>query len=259
MKEYVTGASGFIGKHLTSKLDSPIAIPHQEIKTTSLEQYNNFYFLSAYGNMAQHTEDGKIFKANIEDLLHVVRETDFTDINSFVFISTSSVNLPVQTMYSRTKRAAEEILLSLSEKYHAPILIIRPLSVTGVGEQKEHLIPTLIRSCIDGEEMDFVPEPTHDFVDVEDLVNGILFLRDRNAKGIFELGTGEQYTNERVKEIVELTTGEKANIRKVRSLRNYDTTNWVSRNNRARNMGWMPKKTLEESIEEMVEAYEKTK
>lgn len=259
MKEYVTGASGFIGTHLASRLESPDTIPHKDIRNTPLNKYDNFYFLSAYGNMAGQTEDSMIFKANIEDLLAVVRRTDFRDINSFVYISSSSVKLPIQTMYSRTKRAAEEILLSLTEKYNAPVVIVRPFSVTGVGEQKEHLIPTLIRSCIDGEEMNFVPEPVHDFIDVEDLVDGIFFLRDRKAKGIFELGNGEQYSNQEVREIVEDVTGKKANVKEVRNMRGYDTTDWMSRNPRAKNMGWMPKKTLRQSIEEMVEDYERTK
>jgi len=142
-KAYITGASGFIGKHLTERLDEFVTIPHEKIKTIKLKPFERFFFLSTYGNMSFHDDDKKILQANILDLIHIL-ETMERDFKSFVFISTSSVRLPRQTMYSRSKKAAEEILLSYMEKYNLPVCIIRPFSITGVGEQKEHLIPTLM-------------------------------------------------------------------------------------------------------------------
>ena len=160
-------------------------------------------------------------------------------------------------MYSRTKKAAEEILLSYMEKYDAPITIIRPLSVTGVGEQKEHLIPKLIDSCFSQIPMPFVPEPTHDFIDVDDLVDGIINLSDNKAKGIFELGTGIATSNMSVLKIIQKETGITPKINLVKSLREYDNEKWVCENFKARGWGWLPKKTLELSIKEMIHDAEK--
>jgi nucleoside-diphosphate-sugar epimerase len=105
--------------------------------------------------------------------------------------------------------------------------------------------------------VNFVPEPAHDFIDVEDVVDGMLNLSNHSARGIYELGSGKQYTNKEVLDIVEEKTGKKANISKVKSMRDYDTPDWVSMNFRARGFGWLPKKSLETSIEEMVEDYVK--
>ena len=255
MISYVSGSSGFIGKNLTERLDTFVSIPHAELSTIKLETFDCFYFLSAYGNMPGHTDDSMILKANIEDLICILNQVDFGHIKSFVFLSTSSVKLKVQTMYSRTKKAAEEILLSFAEKYEAPVCIIRPLTVTGVGDQPGHLIPTLIRSCLEGEAMNFVPQSTHDFINVEDVVDGILDLSKNRARGIFELGTGISHTNQQVLDIVEKVTGKKANVNIVPSLRPYDNEEWVSTNFKARSWGWMPKITLEQSIKGMVEVY----
>jgi len=257
--DYVTGSSGFIGSHLTKALKSKdiVTIPHKDITSFKYKPFKNFYFLSAYGNMFSHTEDEKIIQANVLDLIHVINQVKDFNFKSFVFMSTSSVRLKIQTMYSRTKRASEEILLSIMEKYKTPICIVRPLSVTGVGEQSEHLIPTLIRSCFEGEEVDFVPWPTHDFLDVDDLVNGLIALSEKQARGIYELGTGEKYSNRQVLPMVEKATGKKANVKQVSGLRSYDTTEWYSLNFKARRYGWTPKKTLEDSIKEQVEAYKK--
>lgn len=256
MISYVSGASGFLGKHLTKRLDNLVAIPHDKISTTKLDSgFDCFYFLSSYGNMSFHKEDDKILQANIIDLIHILEEAVKHDFKSFVFISTSSVRLRVQTMYSRSKKAAEEILLAFMEKYNVPIAIIRPMSITGVGEQPQHLIPVLIDSCMTGKLINFVPNSVHDFIDVGDVVDGILNLSDHRARGIFELGSGKSYTNQQVLEIVEKMTGKKVNINLVYKLRSYDNPDWVSLNFKARGYGWLPKKALETSIKEMVEAY----
>jgi len=203
--------------------------------------------------MHSHTDTNKIIKANVSDLIKILSQVDFTSrFESFVFVSSSSVRLKRQTMYSRTKKAAEEILLSYMEKYDVPICIIRPFSITGVGEQADHLIPKLIDSCLNGTKIDFVAEPVHDWIDVDDVAEGILNLSKHRAKGIYELGTGTDYTNDEVRLLVEKVTGKKANINPVARLRDYDTQDWVSSNFRSRSFGWLPKKSLEQSITEMV-------
>lgn len=248
---YVTGSSGFIGTNLLKKVDAS-PIPHNEITTKGFLPFDNFYYLSAYGNMEYQQDSWETMRANLLDLIYVIEHVKDLKFKSFVFTSTSSVALKRQTMYSRAKRAAEEVLLSYKEKYDLPICIVRPFSVIGRGEQEGHLIPTLIRSCREGELMNFVPNPVHDYIDVEDVVDGIINLSSHGAKGIFELGNGESYSNDQVRLLVEKATGKKANINLVKSLRDYDNEEWVSTNFRARGFGWSPQKTLSDSIKEML-------
>lgn len=255
IENYITGKNGFLGGRLADRLKNFTAIPHEEILNFDIKPFSHFFFLSAYGNMSFQTEDNKIIQANLLDLLTTIQKASAHDFDSFLYMSTSSVKLPIQTMYSRTKEAAEKVLLAFMEKYNLPISIVRPFSITGVGEQEKHLIPTLIRSCLFGERMDFVPGPAHDFIDVEDVIDGMLVLSKVKARGIFELGSGKDITNETIKEIVERITGKKANLNYVGRMRNYDNDTWVSRNNRVRDFGWSPKKSLEQSITEMVKSY----
>lgn len=252
--DYVTGARGFIGTHLIEKLDDYVSVPHFEIYKTDFSPATRVFFLSAYGNMSDHENEKAIVRANILDLIHVLNSVNWEIIESFVFVSTSSVKLKVQTMYSRTKRAAEEILLAYMEKYNAPITIIRPFSVTGVGEQEGHLIPTLIRSVKNDTFINLSPDPKHDFIDVEDVVDGILNLSQFHARGIYELGTGVSYSNKEVLRLVEKILDKQSEVTIVHGMRPYDNETWVSTNFKSRNWGWSPKKSLEDSIKEMVDA-----
>ena len=254
----ITGSQGFIGSNLIKHLDGDILeIPHKEIQTTKIPIFEYFYFLSSYGNRHTQTIDEQIFQANVLDLSAVLFLIKDMHFKSFVFVSTSSVKLRTQTMYSRMKNAAETILLSFMEKHDLPICIIRPFSVTGVGEQKEHLIPTLIDAALSGKQVNFVPNPTHDFIDIQDVVDGILSLSQHGARGIFELGTGKKYSNNEVLKIVEEVTGKEIKVNYVDSMRFYDNQDWVSSNFKARGYGWLPKKSLEQSIQEMVNVYVK--
>lgn len=249
IRNYISGANGFIGRHLANKLlkngnCSIRSVPHNEIHNSFIT-VGRYYFLSTYGNMAYHNDFHEMVEANVENIILSI----FGFHGWFCYMSSSSVLLPVQTPYSRTKRAAEEILQALPELKSC---IVRPFSVTGVGEQREHLIPTLIRSCLEGEEMPFDPNPVHDFIDVEDVVDGLILLADRQVQGVFEFGSGIPHTNQEIRELVEHFCQRKANVREVSGLREYDNEGWFCKKPQ-----FKPSKPIAKSIEEMVEAYKR--
>jgi nucleoside-diphosphate-sugar epimerase len=239
----ITGSTGFIGSHLMKRLPDAKALSHYDIIQGHSYNCGRMFFLSTYGNMASHRLERMMLDANVGDLIVVLKGFE----GWMCYMSSSSVTLPVQTPYSRTKRAAEEILQALTVYQSC---IVRPYSVTGVGEQKEHLIPTLIRSCMEGEEMPFDPYPVHDFVDVSDVVDALVNLSENKVTGIVELGNGYGYSNQEVLDLVELACGKKANVQIQKALRSYDNKEWYCKTPFFHN----PKPLLK-SIKEMVAAY----
>jgi nucleoside-diphosphate-sugar epimerase len=247
----VFGAGGFIGKHLVAKLpkDKTVSVHHGEAYDVHVGVVRAFY-LSAYGNRFGQGDIQTIVEANV---IEPVKAAMFLDCD-FIFVSSSSVNLPVQTPYSLCKAAAEKALLALIEAGYW-VFIARPYSVTGVGEQREHLIPTLIRSCLDGEPMKLDPHATHDFIDADDFVDGLVKLTELDVTGIYEFGSCKATTNLEVLRVVERVTGKKAVCEFTGRVRPYDGPDWCCKDRSLRPPGWEPRKTLETSIAEMVEMY----
>ena len=260
----ITGGHGFLGSNLIHQLEhdgaTHLAITHDVLEDYSMLKPivdtfkpSAIVHLAAYGNLIHQQEDDKIIQANITNLHNLLKATKDIEYEIFVNVSTSSVNLPVQTMYSATKSAGEKLCQAYATKYQKQIVSIRPYTVIGIGEPEEHLIPTLIRSCLEGEKMRFVGSPVHDFIGVNDFIDAIrLIIQNYNFSGVVEVGTGIQTSNEQVLSIVEKVTGKKANITRVDNMRSYDTKTWVADPTLIKSLGWEQKETITDIVEKMV-------
>lgn len=264
VKIALTGANGFIGSNIYETLRKEginvLKLDHHVLeKPEMLNPIINTYkpsiiiHCASYGNIINQQEEGKIIQANITNLFNLLEATKHVDYEMFVNFSTSSVTLPVETMYSATKASGERICNAYATKYMKPIVSVRPFTVIGIGEPEEHLIPTLIRSCLEGEKMRFVGSPMHDFIGVNDLVEGIrLIIENYHLRGIIELGTGIQTSNEEILRIVEQVTEKKANLVRVDNMRSYDSNKWIADPTLIKSLGWKQKETITDIVEQMV-------
>src|SRR3990167_3575627 len=148
----ISGSHGFLGEYLMARIPEAKRMGRGGFVPVNTDVIFN---LAAYGNLTGQEDIKSIYQANLIAVINAVESLGANQ--KFVFVSTSSVNLPVQTYYSASKKAAEEALKISG----ANIAIVRPASVTGKGEQSIHLIPRLIDSCLNGTFVPFVPGPTH--------------------------------------------------------------------------------------------------
>lgn len=279
MTVLLTGGSGFIGTKIAEKFISQniavanvdravLADPSALYAFVKKVDPTYIFHLASYGNMYNQTDINETISTNYlktHFLLNAVKHHSFKALINF---STSSVYgrkyirmtesdiIEPETMYAATKAGAEYLCKVYATMYNKPIVNVRPFSVTGVGEQEGHLIPQLINSCLNGERIDFVPKPAHDFIDVYDLVDGVLTCAlhaDILAGSSINIGSGKQYTNKEVKDIVETVTKKKAKVLKKESMRTYDANMWIADIDRMKSLGWKPKKDLHTSIKEMYE------
>lgn len=248
-EHYITGSNGFIGNHLCSVLSNFIRGSRTKVNGGA----EHIVDLASYGNLASQTDIEEIYKVNFERVKIFLQFSK--RYNSLILTSTSALQQLNQNDYIKSKGMMEEFALNFALERKLPIVVIRPSSITGIGEQKEHFIPKLIRSCLYGEEMPFVEFPVHDFISVDDVVSAILFIEENidKCKGnVFNVSTNIGQSNKQIKEMVESITENKANVKLVDSLRKYDSENWVVDNSKLLKLGWKPIKTLEETICSMV-------
>ena len=266
IKVAITGWRGFVAQNLDTALRkaeySVIGIPRTILY--DMRGLVEFYDINkpdftihtaAYGNKFQQDNDLETIYANIVATINLLEMTRDQQYKGFINFSSSSVGLPYETFYSATKASGERLIRAFVNKYNKPVFSVRPFTIIGNGEQSEHLIPTLINSCLTGQEMPFVSEPVHDYINVRDVCDAVLTLMQfaEDLKGqIIDIGTGKGTTNKQVKVLVEKITKHKANTKEVESLRPYDSKEWVANPIILKTLGWVPAKKLSDTIIEMV-------
>ena len=266
LKVVLTGYSGFIAQNLEKTLKkadySVIGMPREIlynmpelIRFFDLNKPDFIIHTAAYGNKYTQDNDLETVYVNVVGLMNLLEMTRDLPYQGFINFSSSSVGLPYETFYSATKSAGERLIRAFVNKYHKPIVSVRPFTVIGKGEQQEHLIPELINSCLLEKDIPFVDKPVHDFIGVQDLCDAVLCLMQytESLKGqIIDIGTGIETSNKEVKKLVEKVTGKKAVTHTVDSLRPYDAPHWVAKTDILEYLGWTSKQSIEDIIKEMV-------
>lgn len=261
----ITGYHGFIGKNIIKRLSKNnkiICVDRKNLyeqsslfKQLSSQKIDFIIHCASYGNMINQGDDFKTIEANITALYNLLNISKHIYFKGLINFSSSSAGLPYDTFYSATKLAGEHIVTAFVNKYNKPIVNIRPFSVTGTGEQKEHLIPQLIDSCYTGSLIPFISEPVHDYIGINDFIDALylVMIHAEELKGkTIDIGTGIQTTNEEVKNMVEKITTKQAHIKLTKSLRPYDTNSWCANPTIIKSFGWKQQQSLNDIITEMI-------
>jgi len=281
MTEIIVGSGGFLGsnlrKHLENKEKTVLTLPTEmlldppqmHLLLKANEPYN-LYYLAAYGNLHGQNDIDEIYRAIIIKFLNLLKATKDTQANSIITAGTTSeygnktvvmtedLLLEPRTYYAAAKAGATHLAQVWAKRENAPVVVFRPASITGVGEQNIHLIPTLIRSCMFGEVMPFIGEPMHDYINVLDVCSALERLSEvaSDHKGeIFNVGTGVQTSNLIIKEMIENITDKKANINKASKINSLNLSQvWIADSTKMKALGWKPKWTLYKTLKEVIRA-----
>ncbi len=239
----ISGSHGFLGSRLKELLKGHSVASIG--RSGKAGRYDRIFDLAGYGNHREQQDVGKIYKANVTRLIRMLETAK--DYKSFIVCSTSSIQLPYQTHYSQSKRAAELLAQQWVKETGDPVMIVRPFSVYGPGERKDRFIPTIIRCAREGETLK-LGEGVHDWIYIDDFLKGMITVAEQGTPGeIYNIGTGVQTSNEDVVATVESYLG-KINIKPVGKLKEYDTNDWVANNDKIRALGWTPRISLHEGI-----------
>ena len=151
---------------------------------------------AAAGTYTRRPEDIRsIIDANLLGTINLVNACSKIKIECFINTGSSSEYgakekpmkendlLEANNLYGITKTASTLYCQYMAKKLDLPIVTARPFAVYGYFEEKERLIPTIIKSCLENTELELSsPSSVRDFVFIEDVVKAYLAIIENIQK-----------------------------------------------------------------------------
>ena len=283
MKAVVTGSHGFIGKKLVDFLNSKeievFPLHHSKLhhekdlrEELTIIRPDIIFHFAAYGNHAHQSEVKGIFEGNIINTFNLLVAIKDLPIKGFVNVGSSSEygkkggpmaesDLPeTDTLNGASKVATTYLSRAFAKQLNKPIVTIRPFSVFGEEEAHFRFIPRIIRSLLKSEQFELDPEPKHDWIYIQDFLNGVFFVLSNisSLQGeVINIGTGKQYSNLQVVRELETISKKILKTKILKNMRKYDNNNWICSNKKLKSLGWKQQFDLKRGLQETYKYYAK--
>lgn len=228
-----------------------------------------FHLAAMAGHPSTPEERERLLRSTVLATANLLDAVERLDFERFVHLGSSleygprdrplkESDLPQPVTFRGAVKAAATLLcLQFARAAARPVVVLRPFSVYGYFEAPGRLIPILIRTALCDGEIDLTaPGYRRDLVFVEDVVQAcLLAIEAENVGGeIINIGSGKQWSNEEVVELVEAACGKRIRVRHgAYSARPSDTTHWVAEIRKAQELlAWQPAHTLPAGLEKTV-------
>lgn len=253
-------------------------LSHDLVKIIKKIEPEYIFHLAAFGSLPREDDIQKLIEINLKgtiNLINAARESNFK-----LFINTGSsseygikenpmcesdIVSPVND-YGVTKAAATLYAQKEGIRNNVPIITFRLFSVFGPYEERTRLIPYVILSAIQNEDINVgSPDNVRDFIFIEDLVDAYLKACEVNIRPgeIFNIGTGVQHkTKDVIEEVIKLSnTSSKVNFRVVeKQERQIEPKSWVADTKKTEKiLRWKAKYSFGEGLRESIEWFEKNR
>ena len=294
MRVLVTGGAGFIGSHIANRFLSKGwgVVVLDSLEETSditrldegidviikerMEDVKNLPIVDLVINSAAETHVDYSFErpkdfidVNILGLHNVAKHCSEYNI-PLIHLSTDEVigtgedlyedsMLKPTNPYAFTKCAGENLLHAYGYCYDLNWKVVRLNNTYGKKQFPDKLIPKFIKLLNEGKKLTIHGEGlvTRNFLHVEDFVDAVEVVYNKGKnKNIYNVSTDEEYTIIKVTEMICDTMNCKlSEVIKYVEDRPFNDPCYHSKSDKLRSLDWKPKRTLKESLPELVEYY----
>jgi nucleoside-diphosphate-sugar epimerase len=273
----VTGASGFIGRPLADKLEGVgySVIRHSEahgdIASCLLPSAVDHVFHLAARTFVPDSWSAPLpfYTTNILGTVNVVElcrrhSASLTVMSSYVYgrpqFLPISEEHPVAAFnpYGHTKLLAEEVCRYYAQQFNLRITIIRPFNVYGPGQNRNFLIPTLLRQVLNTEAREISiadDRPRRDYLYVDELLDLLLRTMDPQGFDIFNAGSGCSVSPRQLAESMLQVTAIEKHIVSRGEVRPDEVLETVADVGKAKRLlGWEPRLSLIDGLGRIIRA-----
>lgn len=219
----VTGASGFVGRHLVAALRNA---GHRAVEHSSREgniancqfpsgQVDHVFHLAAKMFVpASWRAPADFYEVNVMGTVNVLEycrkhSLALTFASSYVYGQPEYLPIseghPLRAVnpYGHTKLLAEDVCGFYHTNFQVPVTVIRPFNIYGPGQTDQFLIPSLIQQALSPSPCITVSDtsPRRDHIYISDLIDLFLTSEAKPKPGIYNAGSGRSHS---IAEIVNL-------------------------------------------------------
>ena len=275
----VTGATGFIGRHLVSTLAADGCTVHQHSRAHGdivggldcpAPVGHVFHLAGKTFVPDSWTDTSSFYAVNVQGTIQTLEycrrhRTGLTLLSSYVYGDPQrrpideDHPLVASNPYSHSKILSEHAARFYADRFGVRVTIVRPFNVYGPGQDPRFLIPSLLRQATDDSSTTFTvadSRPRRDYIHVRDLVDLIVALYRGVVSGTFNAGSGALVAiPELVATLNALLDGPARPLESLDQSRPQEIVDPVADTTRAQTaVGWRPKISLREGLAEMLSA-----